>query len=145
MISFKEFLIESVSVNDFLKSVSPSKIKFYSVRDNCGPAALDFLDYAKDPTLKRVSGYFRADKVVSEKADFTKEMKREFLKDGLDFNNADDRESWITKSKYSEEWKMIPHYWIKGPNGNIIDPSGQLQFINTGLAKDLNPKRYIET
>ena len=144
MVSFKKFINESISVDSFINSLSPNKVKFYSIRDNCGPAALDFLDYTKDPKLKRVSGYFKADTVVYDKADFTKEMKKEFAESGLDFNNSTDRKKWIEQSKYAEEWKEIPHYWVKDANGKIFDPSGQLQFIKTGLAKDLNPKRYIE-
>ena len=78
--TFTEFLLsEKESKNDslveeFIKTRSPREISFYSKRDNCGPAALDFISWAKTEkgiSLKRVKGTFLADKVVSEKEDFT--------------------------------------------------------------------------
>lgn len=134
-------------ISEFLKSVSPKELKFYSVRDNCGPAALDFMLWAKDKglELRRVGGYFKADTIVYEKADFTKEMKRELLQRGWDFNNAQARKEFIqTNPEYSEEWKKIPHYWLEDTQGNVYDPSGYLQFIKTGLAADLDSSRYLK-
>tara|TARA_R100000908_G_C3751696_1_gene146249 strand:+ start:483 stop:1040 length:558 start_codon:yes stop_codon:yes gene_type:complete len=126
--------------------------KHFCRRDGCGPAALDIMSFAKNkygielksPFPNKEQGYFRADKVVSGKKDFTKEMKQEFLDGGGNFNNAKEREAWIENSKYSEAWKYIPHYWLVDKKGNIYDPVGQEQFINRKYAKDLDPNRYVE-
>ena len=134
-------------VDEFIASISKREISLYSIRDNCGPAAIDFISWLKTKGINahRVQGYFKADSVVFDKADFTKEMKAEFIKDGGNFNSSKDRKEWIDNSKYSEEWKEIPHYWVKiEGSSKIFDPSGELQFIKSGLAKDLNPTRYIE-
>ena len=128
-------------VDKFLKSTGGK----YGKRDQCGPACLDFIDWAKKQgiELKRVRGEFVADQVVSAKADFTPEMKKEFAQSGLDWNSAADRKAWIEQSKYAEEWKRVPHYWTVDKDGNIHDPSGYQQLVKTGLAKDLDPSRYI--
>ena len=126
--------------------------KHFCRRDGCGPAALDIMSFAKkeygieldSPFPNKTQGYFKADKVVSGKKDFTKEMKQEFLDGGGNFNNAKEREAWIENSKYSEAWKYIPHYWLVDKKGNIYDPVGQEQFINRKYAKDLDPDRYVE-
>ena len=36
-----------------------------------------------------------------DKADFTPQMKKEFMQSGLDWNSAKDREKWIEQSKYA--------------------------------------------
>ena len=128
-------------VDKFLKATGGK----YGKRDMCGPACLDFIDWAKQQgiELKRVRGEFVADEVVSAKADFTPEMKKEFAQSGLDWNSAADRKAWIEQSEYAEEWKRVPHYWTVDKDGNIHDPSGYQQLVKTGLAKDLDPSRYI--
>jgi len=128
-------------VDKFLKATGGK----YGKRDMCGPACLDFIDWAKQQgiELKRVRGEFVADEVVSAKADFTPEMKKEFAQSGLDWNSAADRKAWIEQSKYAEEWKRVPHYWTVDKDGNIHDPSGYQQLVKTGLASDLDPGRYI--
>ena len=94
--------------------------------------------------LQRYGGYFVADNVVYDKADFTKEMKREFLQQGLDFNDPHARKEFIgSNSEYSEEWKKVPHYCLQDKQGNVYDPTGYIQFVNTGLAKDLASSRYL--
>ena len=140
-----EFVTENFAdgslVDKFLKATGGK----YGKRDNCGPACLDFIDWAKQQgiELKRVRGEFVADEVVSAKADFTPEMKKEFMQSGLDWNSAKDRKAWIEQSEYAEEWRRVPHYWTVDKDGNIHDPSGYQQLVKTGLAKDLDPKRYI--
>jgi len=134
-------------VSEFLKSISPKELKYYSIRDNCGPAALHMKDWAKTQgiDLKRHDGYFVADNVVYDKLDFTKEMKRDFLKQGLDFNNPTARKEFIESNpEYSEEWKKVPHYWLQDNQGNIYDPTGYIQFIKTGLSSDLDSWRYMD-
>ena len=128
-------------VDKFLKATGGK----YGKRDMCGPACLDFIDWAKQQgiELKRVRGEFVADEVVSAKADFTPEMKKEFAQSGLDWNSAADRKAWIEQSEYAEEWRRVPHYWTVDKDGNIHDPSGYQQLVKTGLASDLDPSRYI--
>jgi hypothetical protein len=144
----KDIINESVSIDlvtDFLKSIHPKELRYYSIRDNCGPAALHMKDWAKSKgiELQRYGGYFTADDVAYDKADFTKEMKREFLRQGLDFNDPNARKQFIKSNpEYSEEWKKIPHYWLQDKLGSVYDPTGYIQFIKTGLAKDLNSSRY---
>lgn len=146
-----KILPESVSsdlVSTFLKSISPKELRLYSVRDNCGPAALHMKDWAEGQgiNLQRYGGYFTADNVVYDKADFTKDMKKEFLRQGLNFNDTEARKQFIeTNPKYSEEWKKIPHYWLQDSQGQVYDPTGYIQFVKTGLAKDLNSARYTGT
>ena len=135
-------------IQQFRQEVGPKQCSIYDKRDNCGPATLDFISWAKSKgikDLKRIDGYFKADIPVSSKKDFTREMKQEFLNDGGDWNNAKERFKWISKSKYAEQWKYIPHYWVEDSNGKIYDPTGQQQFIDAGYAKDLNPDRYVLT
>ena len=145
----QEILNESSStdlVSQFLKSIPPKELKYYSIRDNCGPAALHMMSWAREKglELQRYGGYFVADNVVYDKADFTKEMKREFLQQGLDFNDPHARKEFIgSNSEYSEEWKKVPHYWLQDKQGNVYDPTGYIQFVKTGLAKDLASSRYL--
>jgi GNAT superfamily N-acetyltransferase len=135
-------------VDKFLQTLSPNDVKYFSVRDNCGFAALEMKSWAQNYgiALTRVQGYFLADRPVYDRADFTKDMRRGLAQQGLNFNSAKDRQSFIEHSpKYAEEWKKIPHYWLEDAAGNIYDPSGKLQFIRTKLAKDLNSARYLKT
>jgi predicted nucleotidyltransferase len=134
-------------VNDFLSTKTNHERRFYAIRDNCGPAASDmrnWLENTKGIKTKRVRGEFVADDIVSEKADFTPDMKKEFISAGLDWNSPEDRYNFIKNNpKYATEWKKIPHYWLTDKSGEIYDPTGYIQFINTGLATDLNKRRYI--
>lgn len=146
---FSEFLFENNQniVKMFLMSLSARELKNYSIRDNCGPAALDLISFAKQNNIEltRVRGEFKADHIVFDKADFTSQMKSEFNKTGLNWNSDTDRKKWIEQSKYFKDWHNIPHYWCVDGNGKIYDPTGELQFIKTGLSKDLNDRRYIVT
>jgi hypothetical protein len=134
-------------VNEFLSTVTNHEKRFYAIRDNCGPAASDmrnWLENTKGIKTKRVRGEFVADDIVSKKADFTPDMKKEFISAGLDWNSPEDRYNFIKNNpKYATEWKKIPHYWLTDKSGEIYDPTGYIQFINTGLATDLNKRRYI--
>ena len=77
-------------IDAWKKETSDSEIKMFCKRDGCGPAALDLMSFAKERgiKLKRIEGFFHADKVASEKKDFTPEMKDEFLDPGGNFNDA---------------------------------------------------------
>ncbi len=115
----------------------------YSQRDNCGIAAIDLIEFLRENKIKatRIKGTFLCDIPVHNKKDFTMEMKKEFFKSELDFNQAEDRLKWLLNSPYSQEWCHCPHYWVE-VQGIILDPSGEGQFLETGLAKDLSEKRY---
>ena len=141
-------------VKQFRKELGSQQCNIYDKRDNCGPAALDFISWAElNPSvmkdygvnakdLKRIRGFFKADIPVSGKRDFTREMKQEFLKDGGNWNSAKERFEWISNSKYKEQWKYIPHFWVEDSKGRIYDTVGQQQFIDAGYSKDLNSDRY---
>ena len=143
----EENIIQNKLIDAWKKETSSSELKMFCKRDGCGPAALDLKSFAKERgiELKRIEGFFHADKVASEKKDFTPEMKDEFLDQGGNFNNAKEREEWVENSKYSDQWKFIPHYWLEDDKGTIYDPVGQEQFIDMGFAKDLNKERYTLT
>lgn len=115
----------------------------YGIRDNCGLACLDLMDYFRERGIKsdRVQGNFKCDIPVHAKKDFTETMKEEFSKTNLDFNKADDRLQFLKDSIYFEEWHLAPHYWVE-VQGKIFDPSGQAQFVDSGLASDLDLSRY---
>lgn len=119
--------------------------KIYGIRDNCGPATYDLIFFMNDNGIsaEQVQGYFKCDIPVHDKRDFTTEMKVEFKESGLDWNSSQDRLEWIKASKYYEEWLKCPHYWVE-INGEIFDPSGEAQFIGSGLATDLDPSRYLK-
>lgn len=116
----------------------------YGIRDNCGIAAIDLMEFliSRGFNAERIQGNFKCDIPVHNKKDFTKEMMVEFNKTGLDFNAPKDRLEWIQSSSYFEEWLLCPHYWVE-VEGEILDPSGEAQFVESGLAKDLDSKRYI--
>ena len=151
MIKLKDLLIEDASfdlIDSWKQTIPSSEIRYFCKRDNCGPAAISFMQFLTKQGkkgLKRVEGFFKADTVVSDKNDFTPEMKKEFMQSGGNWNSSKERKQWIENSKYARQWKYIPHYWVEDSNGTIYDPVGQEQFINTGLAKDLNKKRYTLT
>lgn len=125
-----------------------SDYDYFGIRDNCGQACIDFIEYArsKGVVLKRVEGYFLCDHVLSSKKDFTKPMISELRTSGLDFNSEVDRKKFLdTNPKYAEEWKLAPHYWCVDDNGQIYDPSAYMQFIKTRLSTDLSRERYKPT
>lgn len=144
-ITFKIFLESQNNLIDEFLDENKRQISFYKIRDNCGPAALDFISFCKKKgmKMKKISGFFKADHVVYEKNDFTKEMINELKADGYDFNKSTDRKKFLESNpKYREEWKLIPHFWAEDSEGNLYDPSGKLQFIDTKLSSDLNKSRY---
>jgi hypothetical protein len=116
---------------------------FYGVRDNCGLAAIDLVNFFKIHGIRaeRIKGHFHCDLPVHDPKDFTKAMKAEFIQSGLDFNAPTDRLTWLQSSPYGAEWLNCPHYWVE-VEGEIFDPSGQAQFVYSGLAADTDTHRY---
>jgi hypothetical protein len=154
MKTFKDFVLETEDsahtdlVKDFMNSDNYKRYSCdYSKRDNCGVAAADLMIHAekKGIRLRKAIGYFKGDETLHSKKDFTSKMKQEFSTSGLDFNNTNHRKQWIENNpKYASAWKEIPHSWTVDEHGKIHDPSGHLQILKSGLAKDLHPSRYIE-
>ena len=152
-IGYNPVLAEFYKVAKASKTYKANKsdYDYYSIRDNCGVAANDLVkfvdEFFPDLHFKRVEGAFKCDQVLYDKKDFTKEMSKELISLGLDFNNPEHRKSFLENDeRYAEEWKHCPHYWcVSMTEGNkIYDPSGYMQFILTGKAKDLHPNRYIK-
>ena len=141
---FKDF--NQDLVKEFLESISEAKRIKYSKRDNCGPAVIDFLDWIKyDKKLngfKKIKGVFNTDVPASEKLDFSREVRNIFNKTDLDFDNPNDRELFIQSLPDVNRYKRVLHYWAISNDSKIYDPSGNNQFIKTGLSKDLSPSRY---
>ena len=131
------------TVDEYIDSLSAGVRDVYSSRDSCGPATLDYIEWMEDKgfELKRVFGEFRVDDVLHDKEDFTPKMKSELIEAGYDFDRPEDRKAFLLKSQYAEDWHYSPHYWAEY-KGEILDPAGKLQFLNTGLASDMNPGRY---
>ncbi len=122
--------IDTKVTQEFLDQIYDRERIFYSKRDNCGPAVLDFIDWAKENKnldLERIKGEVKLKDVVYDKADFTKEMRDELVRAGYKFNFPDDRKEFILKSKYKDLYYYSPHYWAFG-NNTIYDPAGLLQF-----------------
>ena len=107
---------------------------YYSIRDNCGIAAHDYINYMKDNygnnDLKRVQGTFKGDVPVVTKLDFYPHELTDMKTKGYNPNNKDDRLKYTIDNNLEERQK------------EIIDPSGKLQFIDSKLSKDLNKNRY---
>lgn len=112
-------------------------------RDNCGVAAIELVSYLQKEGVeaRRVFGWFFCDEFLHDKKDFTLDMIEDLKDNGLDFDNKEDRKSYI-KLKMGDEWKKCPHYWVVA-KGQILDPSGYAQFVLSGLASDLSKERYL--
>lgn len=132
----------------WLDSLQNEEKAFLSTRDNCGYAALLFIDFVKETTgqeFMRIRGEFIVDVVLHDKDDFTKEMKNQLKKDGFNFHNTNDRKQWIENSEHKDEWQKCPHYWVVDEKGNIFDPIAKSMFVTTGLAVNVNKERYLST
>lgn len=123
--------------------------EYYLTRGNCGVAALDFAAFAMRELgwtdVTKIEGMVKTDIPVHEKLDFTTEMISELRKQGLNFNDTDDRLSFIVNSRYYEEWKSSPHVWLEY-DGKIYDPSvGQFSDLLIGrTSPDYIPERRIK-
>jgi len=122
----------------------------FRYRGHCTEVANAFKVWATEQgvdtsTFKITEGMFKADNIVSAKRDLTDMMRYEMKKLNLNPGSREDRYKFISEHPTRKhEWKYIPHAWVKDNKGNIYDPSGKYQFINTGLAADLNRSRYRE-
>lgn len=112
-------------------------------RDNCGETACKLMWFLQSRGIdaERVQGEFLTDYPVYEFWDFTDQQRMEMRDHGLNPRRADDRYAYMTKMSLNSEHCRIPHYWLL-VEGEIVDPSGNAQFLRTGLSSDLNPSRY---
>lgn len=133
-------------VSDFLSSVCESDYHTYSIRDNCGLACIDFSTWCiknHGLQLSRIRGYVSVDKVLADREDFTNTMRVELRSAGLNFNSQSDRILFLeTNDRYCEKWKLAPHYWMIDDNRNLYDPSGKMQFIDSGFVGSLDVSKY---
>lgn len=152
MKTLRQFLIEeklyghSSLVDEWHKTLSSKEHEKYAKRGNCGWASYTFKKWAKEKKgveLNYVRGHFATDKIVSERKDLSKDMKKELRNNGKDINNSEHRHNYIKNHPIAQKhYHMIPHEWTTDQHGTIHDPSGHGQFVKAGLASDLNPKRY---
>ena len=113
-------------INDVIKAYKnqfQDEIDLGCRRDGCGIPATGFEQFAADNgfgMVERVQGFFTVDKPDPEN-----------LKPGEDINDPE----------VQEKSKVIPHQWNEYKD-QIIDLTGYAQFVETGLASDLNSERY---
>lgn len=136
---YKEVIVE-------LLNYDPQCFLTSQKRDECGYIAivLEMFAEKKGINLKRIRGEFYTDQIQLKKLDFFKEDLVSMVNEGLNPNNKDDRLTFVVRHNLEERQKLIPHYWNEDQHGNIIDLSGYWQFIHSGMAKDMNIKRYIK-
>jgi hypothetical protein len=129
-----------------LFKASYKDIKSLHKRDKCEQSCKAFMEWANSQGLTDVAmikGIFVADRASTTKSDFSKFVLQEMRADDVDINNANERLLYARQHDMLDELKQITHYWCE-VNGKLIDVSGQEQFLETGLAVNLNRDRYIE-
>lgn len=119
---------------------------YAGTRDNCSVVTVAFITWLKrnkNITAKKVDGLFYADKNVHTKKDFTPDELQKIKKLGYDISSSDKLKKFLDDHTYFKEMlRYIPHTWCE-IDGEILDISGELQFIDTNLSADCNPHRYI--
>lgn len=120
-----------------------SSIEYGCIRDNCGIPAIDLELFAKQYNydIPRINGFFKADKPLFLKKDFTPNELKQMKNQGLNPSEYQDRKQFAIQNNLIDELKFIPHSWNEY-NGKIIDLTGHKQFVETNIATDLNQKRY---
>lgn len=142
----QDVIVEDIgSIVNTFKQEHAASVAYGCKRDNCGIPATDLVAYGKKHgyDIKRVYGEFIVDNPEFDFDDFTRQEKASMKMQFLDPRSKEDRIKFATKHNLIDELKRIPHYWNEY-NGQIIDLTGAAQFVKTGLAKDLNPARYIK-
>ena len=114
------------------------------MRDNCGVVATEFSDFAKELGLEvyKDMGWFVVDNPTLNKQDFIKAELEQMQEEGLDPDSEEDRTEFANKHSLLNELQKVPHVW-NVYDGQIIDFSGKHQFVETGMAADLDKGRYI--
>lgn len=124
------------SIIQSFKVEHPEAIEAGCVRDQCGFTALEFENFAADRgfgMVERVQGYFKVDNPDFD--NFTPKELKQLKQSGMT------PEEFMLKNNLEDELKKIPHQWNEY-RGQIIDFTGKAQFVDTGLASDLNSSRY---
>lgn len=123
--------------------VNKNRRRSMCLRDNCGQTAAELVWFLRERGVDadRVWGEFIADVPVHDFWDFTDIQHQDMAANGLNCRRANDRRAYMKRNGLEEELRRIPHYWVL-VSGVIVDPVGQFQFVNKGLAADLDPSRY---
>lgn len=118
-------------------------IEYGNERDNCGFVASSFSQFAKTNGLNvpRIHGVFELDGPEFDIKNFKSDEIREMQDEGYDIYSQEDRESYASNHNLLDELSVVNHYWNQY-NGSNIDFSGKAQFIDSGLASDLDSWRY---
>lgn len=114
-------------------------------RNYCEVPAIKFVSFAKQRgyNVEKVYGEFLIDTPEYHFDDFTQQEKASMKMQYLDPHKREDRIKFAKKHNLDDELKKVPHYWNEY-KGQIIDLTGYAQFVETGLAADLNTSRYIK-
>jgi len=142
----QEILNEDASFNTFLDKFKQQHAKSIATgcnRNYCEVPTTDLVAFGKEHgyQIDKVYGNFVVGEPEFAFEDFTILEKQNMKFSFLDPNSKEDRIKFATKHKLIDELKKVPHYWNEY-NGQIIDLTGHAQFVETGLATDLNTNRY---
>lgn len=142
---FKELVegIESV-VNKFKQS-NAKVIKQGCVRDYCELPADALVAFGKKHgyDIDKIYGDFIIDEPEYDFDNLKPEEKSSMKMQYMDPRNPEHIKKYAERNGLVDEFKKVPHYWNEY-NGQIIDLTGKAQFVDTGLASDLNTKRYTK-
>jgi len=125
------------------KTEEVEDIEYGNIRDNCGFVAASFSKFAEKFGLDvpRIHGRFELDGPEFDVKNFKSSELQEMEELGYNSYDVEDRECYAEQHDLLDELTNVNHYW-NSYNGKIIDFSGQAQFIESGLASDLNSWRY---
>ena len=112
-------------------------------RNYCEIPAAEFKEFGEKHgfDIEKVYGDFIIDNPEFKRADFTQTELSNMKINGLDPNSKKDRIKFAEKENLIDELKKVPHFWNEY-QGRIIDFTGYKQFVETGLASDLDSSRY---
>ena len=136
-----EFTAKFNNIHELVKHYKerfPEEIKNGNINGNCGLCAAHFEDFAADNgfgMVERVQGYFTLDKPDYE--NFTNKEIKQMSQAGLG------PKEFAASHNLEEKLKRIPHQWNEF-QGQIIDLTGQGQFVTPGMSADMNKSRLLE-
>ncbi len=107
---FKRMIVKKTSYSDDLND-----LEYYSIRDNCGVACHDFIDYVKynhNIALTRQRGYYITENPVYEYHDFTETEHQHMKSMKLNPYKEKDRLAYITQLNLNEKYCYVPHFWV---------------------------------
>jgi len=133
------------NIIDAFKQEHADTIEQGCVRDYCELPAAKLVTYGKQHgfDIKKVYGDFIIDNPEYEFANLQSHEKSSMQMQYMDPHNPKDIARYAKSMGIEDEFKKVPHYWNEY-KGKIIDLTGYAQFVNTGLANDLNTNRYIK-